>query len=144
MPWAWDGLQGVADLQHDIQRFGDLQPSPCFDEQGQRLPGQQLHGDIPAVVDFSALDDMDDVRVIEPLGDQRFVLEAFFLVLVVEIFLFQDLEGHDALLVEQVLSLVDRGHAARTDGLQDLEMADMGLFFPKRDGAQVFLQQLPR
>ena len=97
---------------------------------------QQLHGDVPAVVGFAALDDVHDVGMVQPFGDQRLVLEALFLVLVVEIFLFQDLERHDALLVEHVLGLVDRGHAARADGLQDLEVADLGPFLPEGNGVQ--------
>jgi len=118
--WKWRIDRELTQLAYRKPR---LRPTPS---EGQRVPERP--------VGFAGVDEGEDVRVIEPLGDSDFVEEAFPAESGGEIRA-EGLEG-DLAIVPEVVRQVDGGHAALAPLALDCLAAGQGGMEPTEDLGQ--------
>ena len=92
------------------------------DELLQILAVDVLEDDELAPVGLAAVDDGDDVRMLEPCGRPRLTPEALDVVLVARVVLVEDLDRNGS-LEQAVVRPVDAGHASFADELLELVAA---------------------
>ena len=106
--------QRAGDLDRDLERLAHLQPTSSHDELLEILALDVLEDDVLASGLLAAVDDRDDVRMLQLCDQTGFPFESFDEVVVLVVLLVEDLQG-DVALEERVVGPVDARHPAVAD-----------------------------
>ncbi len=117
-----DVLQALQRLEHQPHRLGRRQLLAPQQHVFQRFALQILHDQIVEAAGLADLEGADDVGVLEPHGQLGLALEAAEEVRFAGPRRRQHLDGED--LAEPVLRLVDAGHAALAQPVEDLVIVE--------------------
>ena len=111
--------QRAGDLDRDLERLADSQVALAHDELFEVLALDVFEDDVLASILLAAVDDGDDVRVLQLCDGAGLSLEPLDEVLVLVVLLVENLE-RDVALEERVVGPVDARHPAVTDYLLQL------------------------
>ena len=112
----------AADVDPQLERGANGQPPLTLDQLLQVLAVDVLEDDELATVGLPAVDDGDDVRMLDSRGNTRLTPEAIDVIRVALVMLVEDLDRNRA-LQQAVTRAIDTGHAALADELLELVSA---------------------
>ena len=118
--------EAVGDLGGDVQRQLDRQRLARGQDRAQLLAFQELHGHVGHALGLADVVDGDDVRMVQPPGRARLLVEARFVLghLVLGQGEVDGLDRHDA-VEHRVARLVDDAHGALPELRQKLVAAEL-------------------
>ena len=117
-------LEGVADLDDDLDGFLLAEDVPVGDVVGDGLALDVLHDEIVVAARLADVDGLDDVRVVELAGGLPFLVEPLHVLGILAESTRQDLD-RDAAVEAELLALIDDGHRAGAELAEDLVPGDL-------------------